>query len=255
MAMAETFVRTENSDGVAIVSYCRLDKHNAWNLGMYRQIEAAIERANADDGIGAIVLRSDGPVFCAGADQREGLIWDEKSGRKTHMAFVAMDGATGWHDLMIRSKPVIAAVAGKAIGIGVTHILSADIILASDQALFDFAFLRLGVMPEMGSTALLGAMVGTLRANDIILSARAIDGRTAQEIGLASRLCDHDRIDADALEIAAHIAAFDRSAVKRSKAMLWQNRVRTSMTDALAVERETFRTFFKERGGVRSSRD
>jgi enoyl-CoA hydratase/carnithine racemase len=179
--MDSAAIRYETRGPVALITYDRQERRNAWNLAMYREIVAAIAQANADPDIGAIVITNEGPVFCAGADfKAKPEPPDPATGRSPNMASEAMAPDTGWLHLLARSKPTIVAVRGLATGLGVTHILPCDLRIAGESARFAFPFLKLGTMPELGSTALLPRLVGMGRALHLCLTAAEIDATEAE---------------------------------------------------------------------------
>src|SRR5690606_9300459 len=112
-------IRYETVGKVAVITYDRQERRNAWNAPMYREAVAAIERANADDGVGAIVVTHEGPVYCAGTDfKAKPEPPDPKTGRAPNIAMVSMAQDDSWLHLLARSKPSIGAIRGAAIGLG-----------------------------------------------------------------------------------------------------------------------------------------
>src|SRR5271154_826910 len=178
--------RTEGR--VAVITYDRPARRNAMSLGLYRETVAAVEAANADEAVGAIVITNEGPVFCAGVDSKDPPApKDPVTGVRPSVAVVGMAEDTSWIHLLRRSKPSIAAVNGAAIGLGVTHILAADIRFGSASSSYSFPFLALGTMPEFGCSALLPRLVGFGRAMDILLTSQKLDAAEAKAIGLITR--------------------------------------------------------------------
>jgi 2-(1,2-epoxy-1,2-dihydrophenyl)acetyl-CoA isomerase len=167
-------VRFEERDRVAVVTVDRPDRRNAWSVPLYRELTAAIRRANSSDAIGAIVLTSVGSVYSAGVDRKAPTEPPDETGRRPNVGSEAMTPDRSWLHLMRESKPVVAAVTGAAVGLGVTHLLAVDIRVAARSATFSFPFLRLGAMPELGCSALLPRLVGEGRAVDLCLRARAV---------------------------------------------------------------------------------
>ncbi|WP_239025758.1 enoyl-CoA hydratase/isomerase family protein [Sphingomonas paeninsulae] len=214
----------EERGQVAVITYDRQERRNAWNAPMYREIVAAIERANANDGVGAIVLTNAGPIFCSGADFRaDPEPRDPITGHRPNIATISMAQDTSWLHLIARSKPTIAAIAGAAIGLGATQILPLDIRIAAESSSFSFPFLSLGTLPELGATALLARLVGYGRAVDICLSSAKISAVEAREIGLVTRVVpDNGLLDA-ALELGKKLAAVPVLQMQLTRALLLGN--------------------------------
>jgi enoyl-CoA hydratase/carnithine racemase len=204
--MAYETILVDNDGPVAVVTLNRPERRNAWTRTMSRELVDAFERANADRAIGAIVLTGAGKGFCAGADieqafkaRIDGAADEDETG---------MPGGTDWADLCRRSKPLIAAVNGASVGVGATMILPFDVIIASEEARFGMFFVRMGLVPELGSSHFLERRVGFGMANELCLTGRLIDAAEAGRI----RLADHvvpaaellDRAKALGREIAAN---------------------------------------------------
>lgn len=237
----DTGLRCRAEDGVAIIAYDRQHRRNAWDLSLYRALVQAVERANEDPALGAIVLCAMGPVFCAGVDLKAPPEpRDPVTGVRPNMATESMAEGQSWLHLVARSKPIVAAIQGPAIGAGVTQLLPLDIRIASEEASFAFRFLELGTMPELGATALLPQLVGHGRASDLMLSARTIDAHEAERIGLVNRVVPADALMETATALARRIAGFRRDAVRITKAMIEDNRLVADPDVLLARERSGF---------------
>ncbi|WP_174291374.1 enoyl-CoA hydratase/isomerase family protein [Sphingomonas bacterium] len=233
---------------VALIVYQRVERRNAWDLATYRAAADAVRRANDDAAVGTIVIAADGPSFCAGADLRASPEpRDSETGRRPDMATEAMAAGTGWVQLLAGSKPVIAAVQGVAIGLGITHVLAADIRIAAAGARFAFPFLERGTMPEFGATALLARLVGHGRARDLCLSASTIEATEALRIGLVTRVVPEEMLRDAAMALAARIAGFDREATRHAKTLLVANEAEPDIEAVLARERAAFVTMRRAR--------
>ena len=162
----------ETSAGVAVVTLNRPDRLNAWTARMAIEFSAALERAEHDDDVGAVVITGAGRAFCAGLDLGESPSFDagDRPEPKT----------LPWH----LGKPVVAAVNGHAIGVGATLALTADLRFISSAAKVQFPFVRLGLVSELGSHASLPRIVGHEVASDLLLSGRMIVGTEAADLGL-----------------------------------------------------------------------
>ena len=175
----------EHDGGVARITLNRPDALNAWTPELGRKLLAAVERASADEAVRAVVIRSAGRAFSAGADVKnpreltpEGHPDLSSRLRDIYNPIV----------LAIRSapKPVIAAVQGAAAGLGVSLALCCDLVLASDDAYFLLAFVHLGVIPDAGSTFFLVERIGSLRTAQLMMLGERLPAATAQEWGLVN---------------------------------------------------------------------
>lgn len=197
---AYTQILTETRDGVLLITYNRPDRLNAWTRQMSRELVSAIEAANADSSIGAIVVTGAGRGFCAGADMaaefQAGLDSREAPAQDSPDQDGTTDesGASDWVALIRRSKPMVAAVNGAAIGMGLSMILPFDRIVSGRSGRFSARFIKVGVVPELASTLFLPQRVGFGAASDLMLSARIIDADEANQIGLIDELVDDEAL-------------------------------------------------------------
>jgi enoyl-CoA hydratase/carnithine racemase len=197
----------------------------------------AIARANVDDTVGAIVMTGAGRGFCAGADMQETfqsrLDGNDPAGSEDAGG---MPPDVDWVALARESKPLIAAVNGPAVGIGMTMILPFDVILASDRARFGMLFIKVGLVPELASSRLLAQRVGIGRASEMCLSGRLYDAAEADRIGLADRVVPADDLLETALALAHEIAANPAPQLRMIKRLLTENALETDLT--LVQDRE-----------------
>ncbi len=240
---AYTTIRTERIGAVQLIVYNRPERRNAWSAACARETISAIKAANADDEVGAIVLTGEGSSYCAGADMKGKPEFDPVTGRVLMPATFTMgSGDANWIKLLAESKPVIAAINGPAVGIGATHPLAADIRVMAKSAHFSFPFLRLGAMPECGSTALLPRLIGVGRATDILLRSGTVSAEEALQWGLVTQIFPDEELRAGAIAIAGQIAAAKRLQVRLTKQMLAAN---AQSNDAEQIMQTESRTFVK----------
>lgn len=240
-APAPATIRISQSGRVQLISYDRPARRNAWNVACVRETIAAILQANADPGIGAIVLTGEGTTYCAGADIKEGTEYDPETGhRLTPASFTMGSGDHNWIDLLARSKPVIAAINGLAVGIGASHSLAADVRVAAQSASFSFPFLQLGAMPECGSTALLPRLIGPGRASDVLLRSSTISAQQALDWGLVTQVFPDAELLDGAMAIARQIAELPELQVRLTKQMLVANAVNGDAHSVMRNESEAF---------------
>lgn len=234
-------VSYERTGHVAVITHDRPAQRNAWGVDSVRATIAAVQRANDDDDVGAIVLTAAGDTYCAGADLKAEAQYDPDTGRRlTPATFTMGRGDNNWLSLMERSKPVIVAVNGPAVGIGATHPLAADIRIAAESASFSFPFLRLGAMPECGSTALLPRLVGAGRARDIILRSATVSAQEALAIGLVTAVHPGAELLDAAIALGEQVAELPALQVKLSRRMLNENALATDPDAIMRTENAAF---------------
>ncbi|MGH0033282.1 MAG: enoyl-CoA hydratase/isomerase family protein [Myxococcota bacterium] len=216
----------EVRDGVALITLNRPERRNAWTPRMDVEKYDAVCRANDDPAVGAIVVTGAGKGFCAGADM--GTFDAQLEGEDR------VETGGDWTALVRASKPMVAAVNGASVGVGLTMILPFDVIVASEHARFGMFFIRMGIVPELASTHFLVQRMGFGRASEMCLSGRLYDADEA----FASGLADH-RVEAGALlprsiEIAASMGVNPPPQLRWIKELLTAN---GSETDIGLVQR------------------
>lgn len=214
-------------DSIAIIRLNRPEKKNAMDMDCYVQFADALQRAEADLAVDAILITGGEACFCSGNEVQGFLSVDS---REASMAAILRFMET----LHAATKPVLAAVSGPAIGIGTTLLLHCDLVLAADTARFAMPFVRLGICPEFGSSVLLQRYVGYQRANEILFFGEAFDAPTAHAMGIVNRVVPPAELAAAALEQARRLTALPRNALRASKALLKKGRG----ADLTAVFRE-----------------
>jgi len=216
-------IRLENDDhGVATLTLNRPEAMNAWSGRMAHEVEQALLRCEADDTVRALVVTGAGRAFCAGADLSGGggsFQGREPSGEPQPNARDFPDRF--WPFQM--TKPVIAAINGHAIGVGITFPMTCDLRIVAEEAKLQFAFVRRGVIPELGSHAIVPRVVGLSRAADLLLSGRMFSGREAAELGLASRALPASEVLPAAVAYAREFRLAAPVAVALSKRLLWES--------------------------------
>ncbi len=208
-------IKTELDAGVLSVSLNRADKKNAITQAMYAALAEATERARADDQVRVILFRGEGADFCAGNDIMDFLSISQTTGDLVEMGVFRFLKALADLD-----KPAVAAVRGRAVGIGLTLLLHCDMVVVGEEALLSAPFINLALAPEAASTLLLPAIVGHARAYEIFALGEAIDGRTALNWGLANRAVADDQVDAIALDLARKLALRAPNSIRQTKALM-----------------------------------
>jgi enoyl-CoA hydratase/carnithine racemase len=240
-ADAPEMVLYERRGAVALITYNRVDKRNAWSVPMYREVVRRVEQANADAEVGAIVITNNGTVYCAGADfKAPPEPKDPVTGRSPNVGSVSMAQDNSWLHLLAKSKPNIIAVQGAAIGLGTTQILAADMRIGGESSTYSFPFLKLGVMPELGCSALLPRLVGFGRALDLCLRSSKIDAAEAYRIGLITQVVPDAELVDVAVALAAEMARYPAMQVRLTKGMFYANATESDMNRMLATETQAF---------------
>jgi enoyl-CoA hydratase/carnithine racemase len=233
----------ERRGAVALITLNRPERLNAWTPRMASEQAHAIGSANDDDGVGAIVMTGAGRGFCAGADMKDTFkkrLDGSDPGGDTEQTG-GMPPEVDWVSLVRESKPLLAAVNGAAVGIGITMILPFDVIVASERAKFGMLFIKVGLVPELASTRLLAQRVGFGRASEMCLTGGLYDGEVAHRIGLADRLSPADELLDATLELAAEIAANPRPQLRMIKRLLTDNALEPDLRLVQQREHELIR--------------
>lgn len=233
MSVEYTQIRYEVRDAVAVITLDRPERLNAWTPVMATEQAHAIDTANADPSVGAIVTTGAGRAFCAGADIEQTFnarLTGADPGATTSEGIGGMPPGLDWVALVRSSKPMIAAINGPAIGVGVTMCLPMDQIVTVADAKIALSFVKMGLVPEVGSSHLLAARVGFGVASDLLLSGRTITGTEAARVGLADHLCEPDSLLPTALELAATYAANPDRQLRMTKELLTMNMVESDLT-------------------------
>ena len=219
--MAYEEIVTETQGRVGVIRLNRPHKLNAWTDTMSGEIVDQMGAWNQDDGIGAIVLTGVGRAFCAGADigNFAERVETNRQGQGEHLR----RGGHNMTTFMRQSKPTIAAVNGYAVGVGLTMILPCDVRIASTAANLSIRFIKMGLMPELGSTRLLAQLVGLGNATEMCLTGRMVGADEALRIGLVSAVTEPDDLLPTALAKAEEIANNPTPAVMMIKELLRKN--------------------------------
>lgn len=211
---------------VTTITLNRPEKLNAWTYRMRRELVEAVTAANNDTNVGAIIMTGAGRGFCAGADMDD-TFKAQLEGRSPRDQDVV--GGIDWVSFVRESKPMIAAVNGPAIGVGLSQLLAFDVIVASSAAKFAVPFVKVGVVPELASSHFLIQRMGFGRASEFALSARMMDGTEAAASGLADRVVAPEDLIPTATAIAQTIAANPDRQLRWAKQLFTQNGSETDL--------------------------
>jgi len=235
--MTESVVRVETRGRVGLLTLNRPEALNALNDRLMDELGQALLRFDADEGIGAIVITGSEKAFAAGADIGAMRDW-------TYMDVHRSDFITrNWETLRRIRKPVIAAVAGYALGGGCELAMMCDMLIAADTARFGQPEVKLGTIPGAGGTQRLPRAVGKAKAMDLVLTARMMDAQEAERAGLVSRLVPADRLLDEAIEAATVIASMSLPTIVMAKECV--NRAYESgLAEGMLFERRVFHSTF-----------
>ncbi|HWY72086.1 MAG TPA: enoyl-CoA hydratase [Burkholderiaceae bacterium] len=233
----ESLVLSDTRGRVGWVTLNRPKALNALNDALIDQLVAAVQGFDHDEGIGAIVITGSEKAFAAGADIAAMKDW-------SFVEVYKHDYITrNWDALRRVRKPLIAAVAGYALGGGCELAMTCDVIIAADSARFGQPEIKLGIIPGAGGTQRLPRAVGKAKAMDLVLTGRNMDAHEAERCGLVARVVPAERLHAEALEMATTIAAYSLPAVMAAKEAI--NRAYESpLADGVMFERRLFHALF-----------
>jgi len=212
-------ITAERRDDVVVLTLHRPEKLNAWTPRMTAELVHAIDAAASDDGVGAIVVTGAGRGFCAGADI-EATFQAQLEG---DASAAAPESDRDWVALVRSTKPIVAAVNGVALGVGLTMILPFDRIVASDRARFSLRFVKMGLVPELASSSFLPQRVGLGASSDLMLSGRMVEASEALSLGLADEVVAHDSVVDVAVERARSYGSNPAGALRSIKRLLTVN--------------------------------
>jgi enoyl-CoA hydratase len=226
----------ETRGRVGLLRLNRPQALNALNRALMRELGQAIAAFEADGNIGCMVITGSEKAFAAGADIKE------MAGKDFTDVFFE-DFCADWHQAAQARKPVIAAVAGFALGGGCELAMQCDLIIAADNAKFGQPEIKLGIIPGIGGTQRLTHAVGKAKAMDLILTGRMMDAQEAERCGLVARVVPAASLLEEAMKVAETIAAMSLPSVLAAKESV--NRAfETSLAEGIRFERRIFHSLF-----------
>ncbi|MBE7244759.1 MAG: enoyl-CoA hydratase [Actinomycetospora chiangmaiensis] len=232
-------ILTETRGRVLLITLNRPKALNALNAQLTREVIRAATEADADPGIGCIVVTGSAKAFAAGADIKE-------MQHATYAEMYAGDRFADWDRFVAVRKPIIAAVAGYALGGGCELAMMCDIILAADTAQFGQPEIKLGVMPGIGGSQRLTRFVGKAKAMEMCLTGRMMDAAEAERSGLVSRVIAADRLLDEALKAAETIASMSLPIAMMTKEAVNRS-YETTLAEGIRFERRVFHAMFATR--------
>ena len=224
-------IRTGTLNGVATIEIARPEKKNAITQAMYQQMADAINAAAADASVRAVLITGQPGIFTSGNDIEDFM--QRPPGDAESPAFVFMRALIGC------DKPVIAAVTGAAIGIGTTMLLHCDFVYVSDEARLAMPFVSLGLVPEFGSSLVVGQLMGNVRAAEKLLLGDPFTGAEAVEVGIATAVLPAPEVVNHARRIAERFNALPPGAVRETKKLMRRSR-NDAVLETIGVEGKVF---------------
>lgn len=215
----------QTSEGICTLTLNRPDQLNAYTRTMQEELIDALHRADADDDVRVVIFTGAGRAYCAGADlSAGGATFDyEKRSAQEQLESHRDGGGVLTLEIFKMKKPVIGAINGHAVGVGITMTLPMDVRIAADNAKIGFVFARRGISPEACSTYFLPRIVGISKAAEWIYTGRVFTAREALEAGLVAKVVPADQVVSTATELAREIADNTSAiSVALSRQMLWR---------------------------------
>lgn len=205
-------IKTGLDNGVLSIRFNRPEKRNALTQDMYAAMADALSRSNTDDHVRVVFLAGTADCFCAGNDLGDFLAGTSNDQDRPSLRFL-----TG---IATAEKPIVAAVGGPAIGVGMTMLLHCDLVYAAENAKLHFPFVNLAIVPEAGSTYLLPRLIGHQRAAELFLLGEPFDAQTAKELGIVNAVYPEGELIERAYGKACTLARKAPLALRRTKALM-----------------------------------
>jgi enoyl-CoA hydratase len=229
-------ILVETQGRVGIIRLNRPQALNALNKALIAELTQAIETFDADEKIGCMLITGNDKAFAAGADIKE-------MADKPFIDAYLGDFVSNWNVAARARKPIVAAVAGFALGGGCELAMQCDIVIAADTAKFGQPEIKLGVIPGIGGTQRLAHAVGKAKAMDLILTGRMMDAAEAEKSGLVARLVSPEKLMDEAMKVAETIANMSLPSVLAGKEAV--NRAfEGGLSEGMAFERRIFHSLF-----------
>jgi enoyl-CoA hydratase/carnithine racemase len=207
-------VRIQNDGGILTLTLARPDKKNALTDAMYGKLADAIESAESDTSARVILIRGEGDMFTAGNDVGEfaAVAAGKSEGSRNVVRFI--------QSLARCTRPLVAAVQGRAVGVGTTMLLHCDLVVLADNAQLSTPFVSLALVPEAASSLLMPLRIGYARAFEMFALGEPVDAASALAWGIANRVVPLDRLDAEARAFAVRLARQPAGAVSATKRLM-----------------------------------
>ena len=224
-------VRIENRGGILTLTLARPDKKNALTDAMYGKLADAIESAEFDPSARVLLIRGEGDMFTAGNDVGEfaAVAAGKSEGSRNVVRFI--------QSLARCTRPLVAAVQGRAVGVGTTMLLHCDLVVLADNAQLSTPFVSLALVPEAASSLLMPQRIGYVRAYEMFALGETVPAKTALEWGLANRVVLLEKLDAEAMALAERLAQQPAGALTATKRLM---RNGEALVEQMTAEGEQF---------------
>jgi len=244
-------IKIERKDGIVTLTFARPDKKNALTNAMYGVLADTLIAAETDPAARVIVLRGEGDMFTSGNDVGEfaAIAAGAVQGERHVSRFIRA--------LAQSTRPLVAAVQGRAVGVGTTMLLHCDFVVLAENALLSTPFVNLALVPEAASTPLMPMRIGHARAFEMFTLGDAMDAKTAHDLGIANRVVPLDKLHAEAAGVAARLAKLPAGSLSATKRLMRDAAVLTAQIGAesecfaerlkTAEAREAFTAFAERR--------
>jgi len=222
---------TENRDGILRIEIDRPEKKNALTAAMYQAMADGIKLAEADSTVRVVLIHGKKDLFTAGNDLQDFLENPPRDDKQPVFQFL--------YGISQAQKPIVAAVAGAAVGIGTTMLLHCDLVYAAPNTRMQLPFVSLGLVPEAGSSLLLPALVGYQRAAELLLLGEPFTAQKAKEIGLVTELVPEDQLFDTAVAQAKRLARLPAASVRITKRLMKQGQM-AALAQQIKLEASCF---------------
>lgn len=210
-------ILTEKRDGILRIEINRPDKKNALTAAMYQAMADAIKSAEADNKVRVVLIHGKADLFTAGNDLQDFLDNPPRDENRPVFQFL--------YGISQAQKPIVAAVAGPAVGVGTTMLLHCDLVYAAPNARLQLPFVNLALVPEAGSSLLLPALMGYQRAAELLLLGEPFTAQKAKEIGLVTEVVPEDQLFDTAMAQAKKLAAKPAASLRLTKRLMKQGQM------------------------------
>ncbi|NKB39246.1 MAG: enoyl-CoA hydratase [Gammaproteobacteria bacterium] len=225
------YIKAAINEKILSLTIDRADKKNALDLAMYQALADAVESANDDQNIRVILIKGSGDSFCSGNDIKDFLKNPPVDDSSPVLQFVRA--------MIAAEKPIVAAVNGIAVGIGVTMLLHCDLVYAAEDSRFQMPFVNIGLCPEAGSTHILPALMGHQKASELLLLGKMFDVDTAIDVGIVNEKVKSAELEQTAKDVVLKIAAQPPAATRTTKRLL-RAAMHEQIQTAAARENQSF---------------
>ena len=226
--MSYEAILVSTDDGITRLTLNRPDRLNAWTHQMMDELQDAIRKGNADDDVEAFVVTGAGRGFCAGADIKDTFQAQVDSGDVKR----GSSESVNWVELVRQSKPMVAAVNGASIGIGLTQVLPMDFIVASTEAKLSCRFIKMGLVPELASSHFLVARCGFGLASELMLTGKTVSAEEAMRVGLVDKVVEPQALLEEATAMAKSMGENPQVALRMVKDLITRNMAEPDLMEA-----------------------